>query len=340
MKHAWTVALTALMGIHAATLAAAPLVVTASNAPANQLLVYDTAGDLVQSIPTFGQGGVGGNGGGVAAAGSMVGVVNFGSWTVSIFTRTTQGFSLAQTFSTQSAPVSLAFGKDHLYVLGALTVESHRLRRDAVDPSADGVATLLRADSSAGQVGVLANQLLISEKSGAVEVVDLHGGAVTGAAIGVPLPAGHDDTPLGLITRGGNGYVTIAHSDEVGLVKHGTLIDVVATGSNFPNGPGIQAPCWLALTGPYLFSSDTPSHAITRFVVSGHNVIIDAPIAATTSGAPADIAADGGLLAVIESDGAAQAHLAQFTIDEDGTLTPTVTTAIGSAANGVAIVAD
>lgn len=338
MKQVWTVVLAALVGSSAAPAIASPVIVTASNTIANQLLVYDTGGHLIQSVGTQGQGGVGGNGGGVAAAASTVAVVNYGSSTVSIFTRGGDGFALAQTFPTQSAPVSLAFGKDHLYVLGTLTVESHRATGGAIDPVADGVMGLLRADGSAAQVGVLANQLLISEKSGAIETVDLKAGAVAGAATSIPLPAGSDDTPLGLTTRGANGYITIAHSDDVGLVKNGALVDLIATGSNFPSGPGIQAPCWLALTGPYLFSSDTASRAITRYVVSGRRVIIDALVAATTSGGPADIAAEDGLLAVVESNDAAHAHLTQFTVDADGALTPSVTTAIASAANGVAIV--
>ena len=338
MKSVRTVFLAALLGTHAAAALASPVIVTASNTSSNQLLVYDTGGTLIQSVATQGQGGVGGNGGGVVAAGSTVAIVNYQSWTVSIFTRGTNGFALAQTVPTQSAPVSLAFGKDHLYVLGALTVESHRIAGDVVDPVADGVSGLLRADGSAGQVGVLANQLLISEKSGAIETVDLHAGAVDGTPAGVELPPGINDTPLGLTTRGANGYVTIAHSDAVGLVKNGALRDLVVTGSNFPSGPGLQAPCWLALTGPYLFSSDSPSHAITRFVVSGSKVIVDAPVAASTVGAPVDIAAEDGLLAVVESNGGGQAHLTQFSVDADGTLTPSVTTAIASAANGVAIV--
>jgi hypothetical protein len=67
-------------------------------------------------------------------------------------------------------------------------------------------------------------------------------------------------------------------------------------------------------------------------------VIIDAPVAASTTGAPVDIAGEDGLLAVLESNSAGQAHLTQFSVDADGTLTPSVTTAIASAANGVAIV--
>jgi hypothetical protein len=45
------------------------LVVTASNATMNQLLVYNSGGTLIQTIPTQGQGGVSGNAGGIEAKG-------------------------------------------------------------------------------------------------------------------------------------------------------------------------------------------------------------------------------------------------------------------------------
>src|SRR4051812_7591671 len=79
-----------LLGTATAGLAAndkGPLVVTASNAAENQLLVYNAMGKLTQTIPTGGQGGVSGNAGGIATEGGMVAVVNFGSQSVSIFER-------------------------------------------------------------------------------------------------------------------------------------------------------------------------------------------------------------------------------------------------------------
>ena len=44
--------------------AAEPFVVTASNATANQLLVYSSDGELIQTLSTQGQGGASGNSGG------------------------------------------------------------------------------------------------------------------------------------------------------------------------------------------------------------------------------------------------------------------------------------
>jgi hypothetical protein len=256
---------------------------------------------------------------------------------VSIFRRTAQGFALDQTVLTVSPPVSVAFGHDHLYVLGTTSVESHELSKASVDATNDGAVALLRADGSAAQVGVVGDQLLITEKSGAVEVVELHGGAVSGPVSEVALHPG-SDTPLGLVSRGANGYVTIAHSDEIVLVKNGAVESIVATGSNYPSGPGQQAPCWLALVGPYLFSSNSPSHSISRVIATGHNLMLEEPIAAQTVGTPTDIVAHEGLLAVIESNGGGQSHLTQFHVDDDGNLLPVTSTLIQSRANGVAIV--
>ena len=321
----------------AAAADSAALVVTSSNAPVNQLLVYDTTGTLVQTVSTGGEGGVGGNAGGIATRQSTVAVVNFGSRTVSVLEREGNSFGLTQTIASDSAPVSVAFGKDHLYILGTTTVESHRSTGSTVEDNPDGAVSLVRADASAAQVGVAGNQLVITEKSGVIEVVGLRGGAVTGSSEPVQIPAG-SDTPLGLVTRGENAYVTIAHSDEISLVKNGELVALTAIGSSFPTGPGQQAPCWITLIGSYLFTSNSPSHSISRLIASGRSITIDEPVAASTGGAPTDIASARQILAVIESNGQGLSHLTQFTIGDDGALTKVASTAIGSAANGVGIV--
>src|SRR5256885_7860351 len=90
------------------------LVVTASNEAANRLLVYDGAGALVQTLPTGGQGGVGGNAGGIAVLDGTIAVVNVASSSVSIFARETDGIVLEQVIAVASAPVSVALSKDHL----------------------------------------------------------------------------------------------------------------------------------------------------------------------------------------------------------------------------------
>jgi len=307
------------------------LVVTSSNSVAgNALLAYDATGTLVQTIPTGGQGGVSGNAGGIAVEARTVAVINFLSQSVSLFQLTREGLVLTDVIDTISPPVSVAFGHGHLYVLGTTSVESHKLLGNDVVSATDGVATLLRADGSAAQVGVAGDQLLITEKSNTVEVVGLRAGAVAEDASEVPIPAG-SDTPLGLTTRGSAGYVTIAHSDEVGLVRQGQLTALIGSGSQ-------HAPCWLALVGQYLYSSNSPSHSISRYVVTGTQLVLDAPIAATTAGAPTDIGSFGNVIGVL--DGGTQTHLTQFAVDDDGNLQQIAVSVVNKGANGVAVIED
>jgi hypothetical protein len=324
----------------AATVQAAPdqdtLVVTASNAAAaNQLLVYDSGGHLLHTVATQGKGGVSGNAGGIEAQGDMVAVVNYGSQTVSIFQRAGDSFEMRQTIPTASSPVSVAFGADHLYVLGTTKVESHRIDGSDVRSSLDGVVGLLKADGSAAQVGVLPGQLVITEKgstTGTIETVNLlSDGAVTGVATAVMNIPDNPLAPFGLVTRGNDAYVTIAHSNEITLVRDGKVLTVTRSDTFTPPQ---SAPCWLTLEGPFLFSSNSPSMSISRYAVYGQKIVQDAAVAATLTGDPTDIAYGAGLVAVIDGSG----HLSIFSVDEDGNLTLVKADTIPAAANGAAVI--
>lgn len=309
------------------------VVVTASNGSTNQLLVYTLNGQLVQTVPTQGAGGASGNAGGIAGQGTQVAVVNFGSQNVSILDRKNNGFQMKQLIPAASSPLSVAWGNEHLYILGTTKVESHRMNGPNVSSAPDGVVNLLKADGSAAQVGVVLNQLIITEKNnGTIETVNL---LPDGAVSGVPtlvqnIPAAND-TPFGLTTRGDNAYVTIAHSNEITLVRNGKVLTVTGSGTQ-------SAPCWLTLAGPFLFSSNSPSKSISRYAVYGQKIVQDAAVAASLNGSPTDIDSAGGLLTVIDGSGNVT-HLSIFNLDEDGNLTlrqPAAT--IAGAANGVAIV--
>jgi hypothetical protein len=307
------------------------LVVTATNTTTNQLLVFTTAGKLLQTLNTGGKGGVSGNAGGLATYGMLVAVVNFGSETISVFERGGSGLKMIESFSTAAAPVSLAFSASHLYILETTKVESHRLSGNHVTSTPDGVAGLLAADGSAAQVGVLGNQLIITEKSGFIETVGLSSaGAVIGPATSVKNIPPNPMAPFGLITRGDDAYVTIAHSNEITLVRNDTVLTVSGSGTQ-------NAPCWLALDGPFLFSSNSPSMTVSRYAVYGQKIVQDQAVAAVFNGNPTDIAYAGGYLAVVDSNNNV-GHLSIYTVDEDGN--PTYTTpaiTINPAANGVLI---
>ena len=307
------------------------LVVTASNATRNQLLVYNSGGKLIQTLATQGQGGVSGNAGGIVAKGNLVAVVNFGSQSVSLFERQDSGLQMKGLVRTASSPVSVAFGGGHLYILGTTKVESHRMDGSNVSSSPDGLVTLLKADGSSAQVGVVENQLIITEKSNTIETVNLlPDGAVSGVPTLVQSIPANVDTPFGLVTRGNNAYVTIAHADETGLVRNGKVLTVTGSGTQ-------HSPCWLALVGPFLFSSNSPSKTLSRYAVYGQKIVPDAAVAAQLNGSPTDIASGDGLVAVIDGSGQLS-HLSIFTVDEDGNLTLQIANTINGAVNGVAVV--
>jgi len=309
------------------------VIVTASNATQNQLLVFNTSGRLIQTIPTQGDGGASGNAGGIETNGDLVAVVNFGSQSVSIFEHGDNGLQMKQLVATVPNPVSVAFGAGHLYILGATKVESHRVDGANVFPFPDGVATLLMADGSAAQAGVLPNQLVITEKgssTGVIETVNLlSDGAVSGAAATLVqnIPA-NPRAPFGLVTRGDDAYVTIAHSNQITLVRNGKVLTVTGSGTQ-------NAPCWLTLVGPFMYSSNSPSMTVSRYAVYGQKIVQDAAVAASLAGDPTDIASGDGLVVVVDSSG----RLSIFNVDEDGNLAlaqPAST--IPAAANGVAVV--
>ena len=174
-------------------------------------------------------------------------------------------------------------------------------------------------------------QLIIAEKSNMIETVNLlPGGAVSGVPTPVQNIPANVDTPFGLITRGPKAYVTIAHADEISLVRNGAILTTVGSGTQ-------HSPCWLALVGPFLYSSNSPSKTVSRFAVHGDKIVQDAAIAAQLNGSPTDIASRGDLLAVIDGNGPLS-HLSIFSVDEDGNLTLQGAATMSAGANGVAVV--
>jgi hypothetical protein len=335
-----TAAAAAVLLLGAATAASAegashgPLVLTASNATTNELVVLSTSGAILKRIPTQGQGGVGGNAGGIAASRDRVAVVNFGSSNVSIFERDEGGryFRLERVVPTLGSPVSVAFGNDHLYVLTTTHVESHRAGPGGVSPAVDGRAQLLHGDASAAQVGVIKGELIFTEKSNAIESVRLAGdGSIAGhAALVADIPA-NVDAPFGLATRGDEAYVTIAHADEISLVRNDSVLAVTPSVTQ-------HAPCWVTLAGPFLFSANSPSKSVSRYAVYGRKIVQDAAVVAQFTGNPTDITYRDGFAAVVDA-AAGASRVSIFKVDQDGDFALQGVAALpGAATNGVAIV--
>src|SRR5215471_507247 len=321
------------------------LVVTMTNDQnSNQIKVYDAESHaLLQTLSTQGKGGVSGNARGVKEYhGRLVAAVNNGSGNVALFRRDGDALKFDKLVQTTSAPVSVDFGNDHLYVAGATTVDSFVLHGSSVE-WLDGTADLALAGGGAppagstAQVGVIDDtQVLVTLKTdpdpGTVDVVSLHRGRIAGAApTAVPAPGG-TLTPFGFATYpDGTALITLAHSNQDGLFRNGSFTSVVAAGQT--------ASCWMTRAGKYVFVANTGSRTISRLVGTGNNVFVDGQIAAQTpTGAPADIDADAGVLGVIDH-GAGQSHLSVFTYNRFGELASAgAVIVIGVPdANGVAI---
>ena len=309
-------------------------IVTSSNTASNQLLVYDTSGKLIEQIATGGAGGVSGNAGGIAQNHDLLAVVNFGSGNVSVFRKSSEHhlLQLEKQVPAITNPVSVAFGRGHLYILTATHIESHSIDRFGVASSADGEAQLAIADGSAAQVGVLNGQLVITEKSNAIETVDLtDGGAVTGSTKLVANIPTNVNTPFGLATRGNDAYVTIAHANEISLIRNDAVLTVTGSGTQ-------MAPCWVTLDGPFLFSANSPSHSVSRYAVYGQKIIQDAAVVATFNGNPTDITYRDSLAAVVDANGSVS-HVSVFDVDGDGNFNLKSSATINNVAtNGIAIV--
>jgi hypothetical protein len=354
MKHSIafcsTVALLMLGGsasfVHADPHGRALAVVMTNDPVSNQIQVYDAGTNaLIETLSTQGKGGAGGNARGVKAyRGEIVAVVNNGSGNVAIFRRDKDGLTFDRLISTTSAPVSIDFGNDHMYVAGATSVDSFAMHGNKVDWK-DGTAWLELSGGGAppagstAQVGVVDEErLLVTLKTdpdpGTVDVVALHDGVVTGASpSAVSAPTG-TLTPFGFsVYHDGTAVITLAHSSQAGLFRDGAFAEVVPVGQT--------ADCWTTRVGKYVFTANTGSKTISRLVGTGNNIFVDATVAANvaTGGAPSDIDADGGILGVIDH-GAGESHVSLFTYNEFGELTASgapITLGVPNA-NGVAIV--
>jgi hypothetical protein len=332
-------------GIYANGTHGRTLVVTMTNDPdANQVKVYDAQSHvLLQTLSAHGRGGVGGNARGIKQNdGILVAVVNNGSNSVALFRRDGDVLKFDRTVSTTSAPVSVDFGNEHLYVAGATTVDSFVLHQNSV-VSLDGTTDLTLAGGGAppagstAQVGAISErQLLVTLKTdpdpGTVDVIALDRGRVTGSApTAVSAPDG-SLAPFGFATYpDGTALITLAHSNQDGLFRDASFTSIIAARQT--------ASCWMTRAGKYVFVANTGSRTISRLVGTGNNVFIDGLVAAQIpTGSPADIDADSGVLGVIDH-GAGQSHLSVFTYNRFGELAATGTTiTVGVPdANGVSI---
>jgi hypothetical protein len=321
-----------------------PLFLTATNGANNFLAVVNTRTRQVDYVPTGGFGGASGNAGGVAVSDSIAAAINFGSSNVTIFVRRGNAMVPTEMIKTSSQPVSVAFGHNHLVVLGQTTAESFPIFGENVAANNDGVVQLAKGDKSAAQILSFDGGVVYSEKSGSIAELNLASngsGGLSGPNRSVLLPNAPDnDTPFGMAARGANVYATIAHSNLEVLIVNGQIVSMAAGPTPFKDGSGniIHAPCWNALAGHFLYSSDSPGKQLYRYLVSDANIFFDKAAVARLSGAPTDLSVEGKLLGVIDGGDGIMSNGSLFEIDSEGELTLSFTVKIAGPINGAAII--
>ena len=319
------------------------LFLTATNGANNFLAVINTRTRQTDYVPTGGFGGASGNAGGVAVSGNVAAVVNFGSSNVTIFVRRGNAMEPVGLIKTSSQPVSVAFGHDHLVVLGLTTAESFPMIGNNVAKDNDGLVQLAKGDKSAAQVLSFDGGVVYTEKSGSIAELSIStngSGGLSGPNRVVQLPnAPNNDTPFGMAARGANVYATIAHSNLEALVVNGQIVSMAAGLTPFKDGSSfLHAPCWNTLSGQFLFSADSPGRQIYRYLVSDTNVFFDKPGAGKLSGPPTDLAAEDGLLGVIDGGDGVTSNASLFEIDAEGELSLQFAVKIAGPINGAAII--
>lgn len=323
---------------------AAPLFLTATNGSNNFLAILNTQTKQVSYVPTGGAGGASGNAGGVAVSGRVAAVVNFGSSNVTIFVRHGDAMEPTEVIKTASKPVSAAFGQNHLVVLESTIAESFPAYGSDVGTTADGAVALQTADGSAAQIVTYNGGAMYTEKNGPVAQLNLSTNGVPGLSgpntlVTLP-PAPNNNTPFGLIGRGANVYLTIAHSDLEAVVVNGQIISMAAGPTPYLDSSGniVHAPCWNALDGHFLFASDSPGKQLLRYLVSDTHVFFDKAGVASLNGPPTDLAAAQNLLGVIDGGDGTTSNASVFDVDGEGELTLLFTVKIAGPINGAAIV--
>jgi hypothetical protein len=320
------------------------LVLTSTNDPsANQVVVFKLTSEatssltLVNTLPTGGKGGAGGNAGAVQFRDENGAVVNFGSNTVSRLVRDEGSVRLAGTIPLAAnclQPLSVALKERHAFVVGTNCAESHSWPSGYVDGNAVSLP-----DNSAAQIVTGDSWSAVTLKSGSVLALGLTAsGALNGSSAAVTLPADANNTPLGAAFWGDILGFNPAHSpDSFALVnKTGDVFPVLGPQPAYPT----NAPCWLAKgAGNIWYAGNSPGQAISIFFSDGQGGTFYKSV--PVGGVPTDVSVspDGNWLAVIftASDGSG-GRISVFSIDGNGDLSLSATSdPVGIASfNGVA----
>jgi len=318
-----------------------------ASADANAVVVFklNTGGSpslsWVDTLPTGGTGGAGGNAGILQFRDDLGAVANYGSNSVTQLERDHDFISIGRTISLGSGcmnPDSVSLGKDHLYVVDTVCAESFPWPSGS---TADGTVSL--GDTNAAQIAVGWSWAAVTLKDNKLYQLPLTGpGALSGTYTPVTLLSGAESVPLGEAFWGDVLGFTPAHdTHSFAIVSDGTEYPILGPTPPYSVPTPANAPCWVAKgNGNAWYTGNSPGHAISIFFSDSQggefykSVILEDP-----TGVPTDITVspDGKWLAVIYTDGS-DGYVAVYSIDKYGDLTyvATSTYSLPSTISGVA----
>jgi len=293
--------------------------------------------NMVNMLPTGGNGGASTNAGILQFKDNLGAVANYGSNTVTQLVREGDSISIGQTINlaqncTKPASVAFSGGQPfsffvgHLLVVGANCAESHEWPSGKLDGTVISLTDPTAAQIAAGQTWAavtLADPT--STTGGSVLQLGLtRFGALSGTSATVTLPSGANVVPLGEAFWGDLLGFTPAHSPDSFAIlnKGGTVFPVTGPTPPYPT----NAPCWVAKgAGNIWYTGNSPGKAISIFFSDGQGGVFYKSLP-PLPGSPSDITVspDGKWLAVIYSAGG-EAYVAVYSIDNFGDLTPVAT---------------
>ena len=320
------------------------LVLTSTNSPTSnavEVFQLDTSGtpslSLADTLPTGGKGGASTNGGILQFKDDLGAVANYGSNSVSQLARYDDFIRIGKTIDLASGcvnPDSVALTEEQLFVVGANCAESHAWPWGNVD----GTVVHL-SDPSAAQIAAGKSWAAVTLTSGSVlQLLLTHdGGALNGTSATVTLPSGANNTPLGEAFWGDFLGFTPAHSPNSFAIvnKERGVFPIVGPMPPYP----ANAPCWVAKgPGSVWYTGNAPGDAISEFFTDDQGGVFYKSVPLPGSPTDVTVSSDRNWLAVIYT-AAGEGHVAVFSIDDRGDLTPVANSdSIGVAAfNGVAI---
>jgi hypothetical protein len=277
---------------------------------------------LQETLPTGGKGGASNNAGILQFKNGFGAVANFGSNTITQFARYDDFILMTRTIGLARdcvKPDSVALTQDRIFVVGSKCAESHAWPWGYLDGP-----VISLSDRSAGQIAIGNTWAAVTLTSGSLLQLPLASdGGFSGASNVVTLPSDANNTPLGAAFWGNVLGFTPAHSpDSFAVVDENMNVSPIAGPT--PSFP-VNAPCWVA-KGPLSvwYTANSPGDAISIFFTDGQGGAFYKSVPLLGSPTDITVSPDSKWLAVIYTAGD-QAHVAIFSIDELGGLTPVAT---------------